>query len=85
MYIVGFLTVIGTLLSLPGVGMYYGRKYAKDHWSTDRVEIITMQHAFHGFDLNTLGLGVNSLVLVVYAAVVLGLAGLTLQRSNLVH
>ena len=47
--------------------------------------IVLMQHAFHGFDLNTLGLGVNSLVLVVYAAVVLGLAGLTLQRSNLVH
>ena len=29
------------------------RKYAKDHWSTDRVEIITMQHAFHGRTLAT--------------------------------
>ncbi len=30
------------------------RKYAKDRWSTDRVEIITMQHAFHGRTLATL-------------------------------
>ena len=30
------------------------RKYAKDHWSSDRVEIITMQHAFHGRTLATL-------------------------------
>ena len=29
------------------------RKYAKDHWSTDRTEIITMQHAFHGRTLAT--------------------------------
>ena len=30
------------------------RKYAKDHWSTDRVEIIAAQHAFHGRTLATL-------------------------------
>ena len=29
------------------------RKYAKDHWSTDRTEMITMQHAFHGRTLAT--------------------------------
>jgi len=29
------------------------RKYAKDHWSSDRTEIITMQHAFHGRTLAT--------------------------------
>ncbi len=29
------------------------RKYAKDRWSTDRTEIITMQHAFHGRTLAT--------------------------------
>jgi acetylornithine aminotransferase/acetylornithine/N-succinyldiaminopimelate aminotransferase len=29
------------------------RKYAKDHWSTDRVEIIAMHHAFHGRTLAT--------------------------------
>jgi predicted acetylornithine/succinylornithine family transaminase len=29
------------------------RKYAKDHWSSDRVEIITMHHAFHGRTLAT--------------------------------
>jgi acetylornithine/N-succinyldiaminopimelate aminotransferase len=30
------------------------RKYAKDHWSTDRTEIVAMQHAFHGRTLATL-------------------------------
>ena len=30
------------------------RKYAKDRWSTDRTEIIAMQHAFHGRTLATL-------------------------------
>jgi len=29
------------------------RKYAKDHWSSDRVDIITMHHAFHGRTLAT--------------------------------
>lgn len=29
------------------------RKYAKDHWSTDRFEIIAMHHAFHGRTLAT--------------------------------
>ena len=30
------------------------RKYGKDHWSSDRVDIITMHHAFHGRTLATL-------------------------------
>jgi ABC-2 type transport system permease protein len=47
--------------------------------------IVLQQHAFHGFDLNTLGVALNALVLVVYAAVVLGLAGLVLQRSTMSH
>jgi acetylornithine aminotransferase/acetylornithine/N-succinyldiaminopimelate aminotransferase len=29
------------------------RRYAKDHWSSDRVDIITMHHAFHGRTLAT--------------------------------
>jgi predicted acetylornithine/succinylornithine family transaminase len=29
------------------------RKYAKDHWSTDRFEIIVMHHSFHGRTLAT--------------------------------
>jgi len=29
------------------------RKYAKDHWSSDRVDIIAMHHAFHGRTLAT--------------------------------
>ena len=29
------------------------RKYAKDHWSTDRFEIIVMRHSFHGRTLAT--------------------------------
>ena len=29
------------------------RKYAKDHWSTDRTEIIVMDHSFHGRTLAT--------------------------------
>jgi len=29
------------------------RKYAKDHWSTDRCEIIVMRHSFHGRTLAT--------------------------------
>jgi acetylornithine/N-succinyldiaminopimelate aminotransferase len=30
------------------------RKYAKDRWSSDRTEIVAMQHAFHGRTLATL-------------------------------
>jgi acetylornithine aminotransferase/acetylornithine/N-succinyldiaminopimelate aminotransferase len=29
------------------------RKYAKDHWNSDRVDIIAMHHAFHGRTLAT--------------------------------
>jgi acetylornithine aminotransferase/acetylornithine/N-succinyldiaminopimelate aminotransferase len=34
-------------------GIKLARKYAKDHWSSDRVDIITMHHAFHGRTLAT--------------------------------
>lgn len=44
--------------------------------------IVLQQHAFHGFDLNTLGVGLNALVLVAYAVGVIGLAGLVLRRST---
>ncbi len=44
--------------------------------------IVLQQHAFHGFDLNTLGVGLNALVLVVYAAGLMGLSALVLRRST---
>ncbi len=44
--------------------------------------IVLQQHAFHGFDLNTLGLGLNVLVLVAYAAGLTGLTALVLRRST---
>jgi hypothetical protein len=47
--------------------------------------IVLMQHAFHGFDLNTLGLAANALVLAGYGALVLALAALALRRSSLAH
>ena len=40
------------------------------------------QHAFHNFDLNTYGLGFNVLILCIYAAFVIVLATLVLQRSR---
>lgn len=47
--------------------------------------IVLQQHAFHGFTLNTLGLGVNSLVLIGYAVVVIVLAAVVLRRSTVAH
>jgi ABC-2 type transport system permease protein len=47
--------------------------------------IVLQQHAFHNFDLNTYGTGINALILVGYAALVVILAALALWRSTLAH
>ena len=47
--------------------------------------IVVLQHAFHGFTLNTFGLGSNTLVLVAYGLVGLILATVALRRSRLLH
>lgn len=44
--------------------------------------IVLQQHAFHGFDLNTYGLGTNVLILCVYALALIVLAALVLRRST---
>ena len=47
--------------------------------------IVLQQHAFHNFTLNTLGTGVNVLILAAYAIALLALATLVLRRSTLAH
>ena len=47
--------------------------------------IVLQQHAFHGFDLNTLGVGVNALVLGGYALGVMLLAALVLRRTTVAN
>lgn len=47
--------------------------------------IVLQQHAFHNFTLNTLGTGVNVLVLCAYALVVIALATFVLRRSTVAH
>ncbi len=47
--------------------------------------IVVMQHAFHGFRLNTLGVGSNTLVLAAYAVLLVGLASYFLRKSSLEH
>src|SRR5215469_14857571 len=44
--------------------------------------IVLQQHAFHGFDLNTYGLGTNVLILCGYALGLIALAALVLRRST---
>ena len=44
--------------------------------------IVLLQHAFHGFDLNTYGLGTNILILCGYALGLIVLAALVLRRST---
>jgi ABC-2 type transport system permease protein len=44
--------------------------------------IVLEQHAFHGFDLNTLGVGMNVLVLLGYALVLIILAAIALRRTT---
>jgi len=43
--------------------------------------IVLEQHAFHGFALNTYGLGLNVLILCGYAALLIVLAALVLRRN----
>ncbi len=47
--------------------------------------IVVQQHAFHGFTLNTYGLGVNLLILCAYGLAFILLAAATLWRSTLSH
>jgi len=47
--------------------------------------IVLMQHAFHNFDLNTYGTGVNVLILCGYALGFILLTALALRRSTLAH
>ena len=47
--------------------------------------IVLEQHAFHNFILNTYGIGVNALILGIYALALLALASLVLRRSNVAH
>jgi ABC-2 type transport system permease protein len=44
--------------------------------------MVVLQHAFHGFTLNTFGLGINTLILVVYTLGGLLLAAMVLRRST---
>ena len=44
--------------------------------------IVFMQHAFHGFETNTYGLGTNVLILCGYAVALILLASLVLRRST---
>lgn len=47
--------------------------------------IVLQQHAFHGFTLNTYGLGNNVLILVAYALGLIVLASLVLRRSSVAN
>lgn len=47
--------------------------------------IVLQQHAFHGFYLNTLGVGGNVLVLCAYALVLIVLASVVLRRSTVAN
>jgi ABC-type multidrug transport system permease subunit len=47
--------------------------------------IVLQQHAFHAFDLNTYGVGLNALILVLYALGLLALTTLVLRRSTVSH
>ncbi len=44
--------------------------------------MVLEQHAFHGFDLNTYGVGLNVVILCGYTVLVLALAALVLRRST---
>ena len=44
--------------------------------------IVLMQHAFHGFSLNTYGVGLNVLILLGYAVALVVLASIVLRRST---
>ena len=48
-------------------------------------QIVVLQHAFHGFALNTYGLWGNTLILVGYALVLIVLMAAALQRTTVSH
>jgi ABC-2 type transport system permease protein len=48
-------------------------------------QIVLMQHAFHGFDLNTYGLAGNVLILCAYALGLLVLVTFALRRATVSH
>jgi ABC-2 type transport system permease protein len=45
--------------------------------------IVLEQHAFHGFELNTLGMGANVLILLSYALALVVLAAVVLRRTTM--
>lgn len=47
--------------------------------------IVLQQHAFHGFDLNTYGLGTNVLIVCGYALLLVLLAAFALRKSTIAH
>ncbi len=47
--------------------------------------IVLQQHAFHGFDLNTYGVGVNVVIVSGYTLVLILLAAFALRRSTIAH
>ncbi len=47
--------------------------------------IVLQQHAFHGFDLNTYGLAVNTLILAGFAIGLILLSALVLRRSTVAN
>jgi ABC-type multidrug transport system permease subunit len=47
--------------------------------------VVLEQHAFHGFDLNTYGVGLNVGILCGYAALLMVLAALVLRRSTVAN
>jgi ABC-2 type transport system permease protein len=48
-------------------------------------QIVALQHAFHGFALNTYSLGGNALILIGYALVLIILVTVALQRTTVSH
>lgn len=47
--------------------------------------IVLQQHAFHNFTLNTLGTGINVVILAAYALGLLAVTTLVLRRSTVAH
>lgn len=69
----GPISFTGSLTSVPNVlAQLFPVYYA----------IVLQQHAFHGFTLNTYGVGLNVLILCGYAAFLMALAALALRRST---
>ena len=48
-------------------------------------QIVVLQHAFHGFALNTYSLGVNTLILAGYALTLILLVTIVLRRTTVSH